>query len=64
MHLGEGISKCVTLTSLNLYISENSFSGKSEKYLGKGISKCVALTSLKLNLDKKKIGRNGDKILR
>ena len=49
-YLGEGISKCVTLTSLDLNLWENSIGEKGAKNLGEGISKCVALTSLNLNL--------------
>ena len=49
-YLGEGISKCVTLTSLDLYLIGNSIGDNDAKYLGEGISKCVTLTSLHLVL--------------
>ena len=34
-YLGKGISKCITLTSLDLNLSENSISDNGSKYLGK-----------------------------
>jgi len=46
----EGIAKCVTLTSLNLNLSDNRIGENGTKYLAEGIAKCVNLTSLKLNL--------------
>ena len=49
-NLGEGISKCVTLTSLNLNLNYNSIRDNGAKYLGEGISKCITLTSFNLNL--------------
>jgi len=49
-YLGEEISKCVTLTSLNLNLWDNSIGANGAKYLGEGIVKCVALTSLNLDL--------------
>ena len=47
-YLGEGIAKCVSLTSLNLDLSCNSINDNSVKYLGEGIGKCVTITSLHL----------------
>jgi len=49
-NLGEGISKCTALTSLNLDLRINGIGEYGAKYLGEGISKCVTLTSLDLNL--------------
>jgi len=49
-YLGKEISKCVTLTSLNLNLTGNSIGEYGAKYLTKGISKCVILTSLNLNI--------------
>jgi len=49
-YLGEGIAKCVTLTSLNLNLENNVIGENGAKYLGEGIAKCVTLTSLNLNL--------------
>ena len=49
-HLGEGISKCVTLTSLHLNFNNNRIGENGAKYLGEGISKCGHLTCLNLNL--------------
>ena len=49
-YLGEGISKCVTLTSLKLNLRENSIGERGAQYLGEGISKCVILTSLNLDI--------------
>jgi len=48
--LGEGIAKCVTLTTLNLYLYDNSIGDNGVNHLGEGISKCAALTSLNLAL--------------
>ena len=50
MSLGEGIAKCVTLTSLKLKLIANKIDENGAKYLGEGISKCVTLTFLNLNL--------------
>ena len=47
-YLGEGIAKCVTLTSLDLDLSDNSIGENGAKHLGEGIAKCVTLTSLNL----------------
>jgi len=49
-YLGEKISKCVTLTSLELNLSDNSIGEKGAKYLIEGISKRDTLTSLDLDL--------------
>jgi len=49
-YLGEGIAKCVTLTSLNLNFRNNNIGDNGAKYLGEGIAKCVTLTSLNLYL--------------
>jgi len=37
-YFGEGISKCVILTSLNLNLSYNRIGENGVKYLGEGIS--------------------------
>ena len=63
MSLGEGIAKCVTLTSLDLDLSDNSIGKIGAKYLGEGIAKCVTLSSLKLDLTENRIGDNGHRIL-
>ena len=47
-YLGEGIAKCVTLTSLNLYLHDNRIGDNGAKYLGEGIVRCDTLTSLNL----------------
>jgi len=49
-YLGEGIAKCVTLTSLNLNFRNNNIGDNGAKYLGEGIAKCVTLTCLNLDL--------------
>jgi len=36
-YLGEAISKCVTLTSLDVNLINNSIGDNGAKYLGKGI---------------------------
>jgi len=62
--LGEGVSKCVTLTSLILILNVNNNIGDNgAKYLGEGISKCVTLTSLKLDLRITRTSRNGERKL-
>ena len=38
-YLGEEISKCVTLTSLDLNLSDNNIGDNGAKDLGEGISK-------------------------
>ena len=47
-YLGEGISKCVTLTSLDINLKSNNIGVNGSTYLGKGISKCGTLTTLKI----------------
>jgi len=54
--LGKEISKCITLTSLDLNLRSNSIDENGAMYLGEGISKCVTLISLDLNLGKNNIG--------
>ena len=54
--LGEGIAKCVTLTSLKLLLSNNRIGLSGAKYLGEGIARCVTLTSLNLSLSYNNIG--------
>jgi len=49
-YLGEGIAKCDTLTSLDLYLNSNNIMENGGKYLGEEITKCVSLTSFNLNL--------------
>jgi len=61
MYLGEGIAKCATLTSLSLFLSNNSIGENGSKYLGEAIAKCVTLTSLNLYLSYNSIGENGAK---
>ena len=46
--LGEGISKCVILSTLKLNLLKNKIGESGGKYLGEGISKCGTLTSLDL----------------
>jgi len=58
------MAKCVTLTSLNLYLSDNSIGENGAKYLGEGIAKCVTLTSLNLFLNNNSIGENGNRIIK
>jgi len=48
--LGEGIAKCVTLTSVNLDLRHNWIVESGAKYLGEEIAKCVTLTYLNLDL--------------
>jgi len=48
--LVEGITRCVTLTSLCLELFENGLGENGAKYLGEGISRCATLTSLHLEL--------------
>ena len=38
MYLGEEISKCVALTSLDLFLFENCIGENGAKYLGEGIT--------------------------
>jgi len=64
MQLGEGIAKCITLTSLNLNLYNNSIEGNGAKHLGEGIVKCVTLTSLNLNLNSNSVDENGNRILK
>ena len=47
-YLGEGIAKCVTLTSLDLNLDCNGICDYGAKYLGEGIAKCSNLTSLNI----------------
>jgi len=64
MHLGEGIAKCVTLTSLNLNLYNNSIEDNGAKHLGEGIAKCANLTSLNLNLNNNSVDGNGNRIIK
>jgi len=64
VYLGEGISKYVTLTSLNLNLGENSIGENGAKYLGVGIAKCATLTSLNLDLGENSIDENYIRILK
>ena len=57
------MSKCVTLTSLDLNLKNNSIGENGAKYLGEGISKCVTLTSFNLNLRENKVGDYGSKYI-
>ena len=59
--LGEGIAQCVTLTSLDLDLSENGFGETDAKYLGEGIAKCVTLTNLNFCFIDYSIGKKGAK---
>jgi len=58
-YLGEGIAKCITLTSLILNLDGNSIDDNCAKYLGEGIAKCATLTSLILTLSGNLIGEKG-----
>ena len=49
-YIGEGIAKCVTLTSLNLNLKDYCVGENGAKYLGEQIAKCITLTSLELVL--------------
>jgi len=60
-YLGEAISKCITLTSLDLDLSENIIDNNGAKFLGEGISKCSTLISLNLFLFNNSISENGIK---
>ena len=62
-YLGEGIERCVNLTSLNLNLKDNSFGDKGAKFFGEGIARNVTLTSLNLNLESNSIGHNVNRIL-
>ena len=61
--LGEGIAKCVTLTSLKLILINNNIGENGAKCIIEGIGKCVTLTSLHLILINNSIGENGTKYL-
>jgi len=50
MHLGEGISKRVTLIALNLKLKDNKIGVNGAKYLAEGFAKCGSLISLSLYL--------------
>jgi len=50
MYLGEGISKCAILASLNLNLKNNRMFDIGLQVLVKGIVKCATLTSLNLKI--------------
>jgi len=62
--LGEGIARCVTLTSLKLNLINDDIGLEGAKYLGEEIARCVTLTFLDLSLNFNSIGPNGKKIVK